>query len=68
MDLKAPCLAPHHPAIQQSSIDMLSLPLNKINLVVGDQIHGVLGYASLSITQKQEVHDIVYGDDMLEIP
>jgi hypothetical protein len=47
---------------------MLSLPLNEVNLVVGDQIHGVLGYASLSITQKQEVHDIVYGDDMLEIP
>jgi hypothetical protein len=57
-----------HRIIQRSPIDMLSLPLNEVNLVVGDQIHGVLGYASLSITQKQEVHDIVYGDDMLEIP
>jgi hypothetical protein len=48
---------------------MLSLPLklNKVNLVVGDQTHGVSGYASLSLTQQQEVHDIVYGDDMLEI-
>jgi hypothetical protein len=47
---------------------MLSLSLNKINLILGDQTHGVSDYASLSITQKQEVHDIVYGDDMLEIP
>jgi hypothetical protein len=47
---------------------MLSLPLNKIDLVLGDQTHGVSDYASLSITQKQEVYDIVYGDDMLEIP
>jgi hypothetical protein len=46
---------------------MLSLPLNKVNLVLDDQTHGVSDYASLSIFQKQVVHDIVYEDDMLEI-
>jgi hypothetical protein len=57
-----------HRIIQRSPIDMLSLPLNKVNLVLGDQTHGVSGYASLSLTQKQEVHDVMYGDDILEIP
>jgi hypothetical protein len=57
-----------HRIIQRPPIDMLSLPLNKVNLVLGDQTHGVSGYASRSIAQKQEVNDIMYGDDMLEIP
>lgn len=47
---KIPKLLVSHRIIQRSSIDMLSLPLNKVNLVVGDQTYGVSDYASLSIT------------------